>query len=252
MLNHELDMETNFCPSSQLDDSEMDLDSTSSSPFPTPPPSPPPILPLVELDPWRGFDEFQDLDNPISLEEMMVQLEEMRGPEEEAKLWDARKYISTSYLLVSVLIIVGNDILTEKDRDNIRTFKLKMISRMPRTAYNQMAYTFTHKMDLSSEWVTLHRVAILSGIEPEWYDCCVNSCCAYSGDFKDLTECPYDCGEPRFSPSGKSRRMFAYLPIIPRLQGYFQNPKSSERLLYRHNYRHVPGQISDVFDCDHY
>jgi hypothetical protein len=46
--------------------------------------------------------------------------------------------------------------------------------------------------------------------------------------------------------------MFCYLPIIPRLQGFFQNPKSIERLLYRHNYTHIPGQISDIFDGEHY
>ncbi|KAJ7608961.1 hypothetical protein DFH06DRAFT_901759, partial [Mycena polygramma] len=141
--------------------------------------------------------------------------------------------------------------LTEQDRDNIRAFLLKLISNMPRTAYNQMVYAFEHKMELSSEWVMLHRMGILSGIQPDWYDCCVDSCCAYTGAFSDLTECPY-CDAPRRSPTGKSRRMFAYLPIIPRLQGFFQNPKSIDRLLYRHDYVHVPGTISDVFDGEHY
>ncbi|KAJ7726336.1 hypothetical protein DFH07DRAFT_1001751, partial [Mycena maculata] len=141
--------------------------------------------------------------------------------------------------------------LSETDRDNIRAFKLKMMSRMPRTAYNQMVYTFRRKMDLSSEWVMLHRIAILSRIEPAWYNCCINSCAAYTGDFSDLSECPY-CDEPRLTPAGKPRRMFAYLPIIPRLQGFFQNPKSVQQLLYRHNYDHTPSTISDIFDSEHY
>jgi hypothetical protein len=44
----------------------------------------------------------------------------------------------------------GNAILTDRDRDDIRGFHLKLISKMPRTAYNQMVYAFQHKMDLSS------------------------------------------------------------------------------------------------------
>ncbi|KAJ7114526.1 hypothetical protein C8R43DRAFT_903057, partial [Mycena crocata] len=176
----------------------------------------------------------------------------MLGPDEEAILWDARKSQSLVYVTASHCSLrKGNSILTEKDRDNIRGFKLKMMSQMPRTAYNQMVYTFDHKMDLSTEWVMLHRVAILSGIQPVWYHCCVNSCAAYTGRFSDLTECEY-CDEPRLSPKGKPRRMFCYLPIIPRLQGFFQNPKSIERLLYRANYEHIPDTISDVFDGQHY
>ncbi|KAJ7166233.1 hypothetical protein C8R46DRAFT_1219984 [Mycena filopes] len=213
--------------------------------------STPPILPLSpdgDEDPWSGFDEFQDLDEDISLQEMVDALEDMVGPDEdvfphnddqfgverEARKWDER-----------------NIILTEQDRDNIRAFNLKLMSQMPRTAYNQMVYSFRHKLELSSEWVTLHRVAILARVEPIWSHCCVNSCVAYLGRYKELDECPY-CDEPRLSPTGKPRRMFAYLPIIPRLQGLFQNPKSIEQLLYRHNYTHTPGIISDVFDSEHY
>ncbi|KAJ7310778.1 hypothetical protein DFH08DRAFT_718583, partial [Mycena albidolilacea] len=145
----------------------------------------------------------------------------------------------------------GNAILTDRDRDDIRGFHLKLISKMPRTAYNQMVYAFQHKMDLSSEWVMFHRMAILSGVEPIWIDCCIESCAAFAGSYADLTECPF-CDKPCFSPGGKPRRMFCYLPIIPRLQGFFQNQKSIDRLLYRANYEHIPGTISDVFDGEHY
>ncbi|KAJ7301378.1 hypothetical protein DFH08DRAFT_724320, partial [Mycena albidolilacea] len=141
--------------------------------------------------------------------------------------------------------------LTEQDRDDIRAFQLKLMSKMPRTAYNQMVYAFSHKLSLSSEWVMFHRMAILSGIEPLWFDCCVDSCIAYTDAYSELTECPF-CDKHRYSPTGKPRRMFCYLPIIPRLQGLFQNLKSIERLLYRANYIHHPGKISDVFDGQHY
>jgi hypothetical protein len=50
--------------------------------------------PPIELDPWSGFDEFQDLDRPLSIDEMKEKLDEMIGPDQEATLWDARQFVS--------------------------------------------------------------------------------------------------------------------------------------------------------------
>ncbi|KAJ7310157.1 hypothetical protein DFH08DRAFT_636391, partial [Mycena albidolilacea] len=141
--------------------------------------------------------------------------------------------------------------LTGRDRDKIRGFHLKLISKIPHTAYNQMVYAFQHKMDLSSEWVMFHRMAILSGVEPIWINCCIESCAAFAGGYADLTECPF-CDSLRFSPSGKPCHMLCYLPIIPHLQGFFQNQKSIDQLLYQANYNHILRTISDVFDGEHY
>ncbi|KAJ7215472.1 hypothetical protein GGX14DRAFT_391900 [Mycena pura] len=151
---------------------EMDVDSTAPEQIePSPLAENPHPLPTdVDIEPWSGFDEFLDVDTPVSLEEMVKQLDEMMGPDNEAELWDVR-----------------NHVLTEQDRDNIRAFKLKMVSKMPRTAYKFMVYAFNHKMDLSSEWVMLHRVAILSRVIPDWYDCCVDSCAAFTGTFSERT-----------------------------------------------------------------
>lgn len=129
------------------------------------------------------------------------------------------------------VVPLGEHVLTEQDRDNIRAFKLRMVSNMPRTAFDQMRFAFQHKLDISSYWVILHRLAILSEIEPVWYDCCVNSCLAYTGEYEALDCCP-DCNATRFNDNGKPRRKFCYLPLIPRLQGYFQNPRMVERLSY--------------------
>jgi hypothetical protein len=43
-----------------------------------------------EIKAWSGFDEVQDADRPLSREEMIVQLEEMIGPDQEADLWAMR------------------------------------------------------------------------------------------------------------------------------------------------------------------
>ncbi|KAJ7231818.1 hypothetical protein C8J57DRAFT_1091622, partial [Mycena rebaudengoi] len=147
--------------------------------------------------------------------------------------------------------LLGNEVLTEEDRDSIRAFKLKMISNMQREVFEQLRHSFGHKLEISSEWVMIHRIAILSRVEPRWYHCCVNSCMAYTGDDSDSVSCRF-CAEPRYTSGGKPRRLFCYLPLIPRLQGYFQNPKMVEKLLYRHNYRHQRDTIADVFDGIHY
>jgi hypothetical protein len=91
----------------------------------------------------------------------------------------------------------GNEILTEEDHDNIRAFKIRMVSNMPRAAFNQMRYAFRHKLEISSHYVIAHRLAVLSGIVPIWIDCCPNSCIAYTGDYKDEEHCPV-CSEDRF------------------------------------------------------
>lgn len=124
---------------------------------------------------------------------------------------------------------------------------------MPHLAFAQMRYAFRNKLEISSHWVMIHRVAILSGIEPHWYHCCVNSCMAYTGEHADLNECCFkECKEPRYASDGRPRRLFCYLPLIPRLQGYFMSPKKVEQLLYRHNYKPTPETIADIFDGQHY
>ncbi|KAJ7652366.1 hypothetical protein DFH06DRAFT_1418733 [Mycena polygramma] len=124
---------------------------------------------------------------------------------------------------------------------------------MPHQAFAQMRYAFKHKLDIRSHYAMIHRVAILSGVEPVWYHCCINSCMAYTGVHSDLKQCRFkSCQEPRFAADGRPRRLFCYLPIIPRLQGFFQNPKKVEQLLYRHNYTPLPDSICDVFDGENY
>ncbi|KAF8119859.1 hypothetical protein EV363DRAFT_1171018, partial [Boletus edulis] len=145
----------------------------------------------------------------------------------------------------------GNALLTDADRDNIRAFKLKLISNMPRSVYNNLRQVFRHKITLDSEWVILRRLALLSGIEPVHIDCCINSCLAFTRQYAALKECP-TCGERRHTASGQARRQFSYLPIIPRLQAFFQNKAKVQLLLYRHRFKSVPGAISDIFDGESY
>ena len=96
----------------------------------------------------------------------------------------------------------------------------------------------------------MRRFAILSEVEPVYYDCCINSCVCYTGKYKHDKSCRF-CSQPRMI-GGKPQRQFLYIPFIPRLQGYFQSEAKIKDLLYRDKYEHTPGHICDVFDCQHY
>lgn len=51
-----------------------------------------------DLGGWRGFDEFQDADTPDpSSEEMIAQLEQMFGPDDDAQLWSMRAATQSSF-----------------------------------------------------------------------------------------------------------------------------------------------------------
>ena len=55
---------------------------------------------------------------------------------------------------------------------------------MDRLAFEQMRYTYRCKIRVDSEWVIMYRLAMLSKVEPVYYDCCVNSCIAFLGQFE--------------------------------------------------------------------
>ena len=128
-----------------------------------------------------------------------------------------------------------------------------MVSNMPRVAFDQMRYAFKHKLEINSLYSITRQLAVLSGIEPLYFDCCSNLCIAYTGDYELLDKCPL-CSQTRFREGMQRtpRRQFCYIPLIPRLQNLFSNQRTLEELLYRHKYETKAGIISDVFDGEHY
>ncbi|KAF7308066.1 hypothetical protein MKEN_01168900 [Mycena kentingensis (nom. inval.)] len=70
---------------------------------------------------YEIFDETVDTDEPVSREDIVKLLEEMFGPAEDGTTFDFR-----------------NDILTEKDRDNIRLFYCKLRGCIPRDTFQMI------------------------------------------------------------------------------------------------------------------
>ena len=79
--------------------------------------------------------------------------------------------------------------ISDTDRDNIRAHKLQLMSNMPCSAFNQMRYTFSHKLDLDSLYMTDRCLALLSGVTPVLIDCCVNLCIAYTRKYANYVNC---------------------------------------------------------------
>lgn len=152
---------------------------------------------------------------------------------------------------VHVTYLVTSASLSPSDHKNIRGFNFKVKTDLGDTAYGYLPQAFPELSDLESIYRLQRRMTFLSGLTPERYDCCRNSCICYTGRHDSLRNCPF-CDLPRFDSSGRPFPFFQYLPLIPRLRAIFENRKESEEMDYRSKYKHVPGMSSDVFDGKHY
>lgn len=135
--------------------------------------------------------------------------------------------------------------------DSIAIFCLLVCGNLSRKTYNRMKKVLSHRLSLSSYHLLLDEISKLSFVQDEAYDCCINSCCAYTGDNEPFQECPH-CKEPRFNESGRARQQFRYLPLAPRLQSLFLNKKLATFMDYRNDYNLESSDVSDVFDGEHY
>ena len=90
-------------------------------------------------------------------------------------------------------------------------------------------------------------------LKPIWVDMCINSCCAFTGNFKTLNKCIY-CKAERYQEKGRARAQVAYFSIQDRFKIQYQDPTRAKQLRYRSEYitREEDGAIGDVFDGSQY
>lgn len=71
---------------------------------------------------------------------------------------------------------------------------------------------------------------------------------AFTGDDSELETCRF-CRAERWHPnSRRPQKKFQYIPLIPRLLGFYRSARMSQQLAYRADYEHDPAKIRDVFD----
>ncbi|KAH7096494.1 hypothetical protein BKA62DRAFT_592398, partial [Auriculariales sp. MPI-PUGE-AT-0066] len=96
------------------------------------------------------------------------------------------------------------------------------------------------------------RLARLSDVTAVKYDCCVNSCCCFTGPHAEGESCPF-CDEPCFGPNHHARQTFSYLPFAPRLRALYGHHQQSEEMRYRAQQpNHEGSEFNDYTDGKYY
>ena len=120
--------------------------------------------------------------------------------------------------------------LTEEDRRLLQAFAYQIKHGLTEEAFKDIPEAFG-----ADEFPSLQkirsRMAFLSGIKAERYDCCINSCMAYTGSLADLDACPH-CKEPRYNQYASPRQQFTYLPAISCLIALHANAQTAEAMRY--------------------
>ena len=198
-------------------------------------------------DGWELYDTWNEYGNGLSALDMIGEDFE-RDAIANGKLMYCNPRISTHNSSVAQK-------LTDRDVSILRAYAFKVDSHMTDEAFAKIPYAFP-KEDVPTVQACRSRLQALSGLKPVRYDSCINSCCCFAGEHKDRTKCPY-CGQDRWIIDREGRRrprkVFNYLPFIPRLVAMHANATIAEKMQYRaFEHKHVTGNISDVFDSHIY
>ncbi|KAG9084992.1 hypothetical protein FRC06_003777 [Ceratobasidium sp. 370] len=151
----------------------------------------------------------------------------------------------------------GGHHLLEDDMLTVQAFNYKVTTDITGRAFEQLPRAFPTRLgDLPSEDRIRSRAASLAGIQGVRFDCCINSCIAFTGPSEAFNECPH-CAEPRHKRDPrtgklKPRRVFIYIPLTPRLRNMYLNPKTARKMRYCAERRACAGKMADIFDGAHY
>ncbi|KAG9125491.1 hypothetical protein FRC07_007398 [Ceratobasidium sp. 392] len=168
---------------------------------------------------------------------------------------NAEEYLVNQFL--SQLIRTGDHKLPHHQKLFVQAFNMKVSTDITGISYSKLRRAFPDRLgDLPTEAKLCTRIGSISGLDGSPVDCCVNSCVAFTGDYKDEVICPY-CPEPRYKTDPRSgrrvaQRQFQYIPIIPRLIAYYRNPLMARKMRYRSERQTAPDSMSDIFDGSFY
>lgn len=146
--------------------------------------------------------------------------------------------------------------MDQETMDILRTFAYQVGARTSRSSNDLFRHLFQGRINTPSDYIIQSTVTDLSGTDIVRYHCCINSCMAFVGPDSELDRCRIQtCGESRYHTDGRTpRKIFFYIPLIPRLIGLYRSEEMARRLMYRHEYDQArnPNFIGDSFDGNHY
>ncbi|CAG8748408.1 12637_t:CDS:2, partial [Funneliformis caledonium] len=140
----------------------------------------------------------------------------------------------------------------------LRLFKVKSSCNLTDETFQQIMLAING--DDISQYKIKKTLKSIVKLEPTWIDMCINSCCAYTKQYKHHIQCDF-CNEPRFhntkSEKCISRRQVAYFSIKDWLIIQYKDPERSNELRYRASYTYhqdfsSDGKIGDIFDGERY
>ncbi|KIJ33705.1 hypothetical protein M422DRAFT_97623, partial [Sphaerobolus stellatus SS14] len=135
---------------------------------------------------------------------------------------------------------------SDQDLTTFRAFAFESETKLGVNTFEKLRNHFP-ELEIDSLKALRSKIKDLSGLRPVKYDCCINSCMAYTGDHAEKTSCDY-CEEPRHDENGFVRNVFEYIPLGPRLKHLYASPRSAKRNSYRANYKPDINKIADFFD----
>ena len=208
-------------------------------------------------DPGCDEDRLVDEDKAIlpyrnillTPEEVVQQEVEQEVDAEEANMGiDGQFPPNSIYILISLATRLSFEVDWLQLLDGVTRGKAKEIKEFFTRHFPQTA------SELPSTFHTIDRLQNMSGIAPILYDCCVNSCLAYTGQYTNTDSC-HHCKEPRFfkllqpSDQPKARKRWLYMPILPRLRSKFLSPDARILSTYRAGFdTRDEGVYTDIFD----
>ena len=130
-------------------------------------------------------------------------------------------------------------------------------ANVSREAYKDLKEALAPETKLPSLRRDLEKLQRISGIKKETFDCCANSCMAFTGEYKTAEKCLY-CEEDRFfDETGKPQQTWSYIPLISRLKLQYRNPGRAKVLSeYRNGFNPSltagVDRLRDIFDGNLY
>ncbi|GES83593.1 transposase domain-containing protein [Rhizophagus clarus] len=185
-----------------------------------------------EADDWKETDDE---------EELIVSESENNSLNLEGSLKDRT-------LLENINLTTVEHNITNKVAKRLRLLEIKVRYNISNTAFKEIV-TATVGTSSKSTHSLIKMLKDIIPIKPIWVDRCINSCCAFTGNYENLNECIY-CKAKRYQVEGQLRTQVAYFSIQDRLVIQYQDSARAKQLRYHSEYisRNINGTIGDVFD----
>ncbi|KAF8667769.1 Transposase family tnp2 [Rhizoctonia solani] len=169
---------------------------------------------------------------------------------------NAKEYLVNKFLLQ--LVRTGDHKLPDHQRLLVQAFNLKVLTDISGISYSKLRRAFPNQLgNLPTESKLQTCIGVISGLHGSGVNCCVNLCAAYTGAYANEVIC-LCCSETRYQPNPCRpdchipRWQFQYIPLVPRLIAYYQNPLMACSMQYCLERQRSLDLLSDIFDGSFY